>query len=81
VIGASLGVLAALLIAYLINHAGLSWTPPGYVYAYPLKVRIWGDPGLILGSASGLLVVAAISAWWPAKRAANMMIVDALRHV
>lgn len=81
VIGASLGVLAALLIAYLINHAGLSWTPPGYVYAYPLKVRIWGDLGLIFGSASGLLVVAVISAWWPAKRAANMMIVDALRHV
>lgn len=81
VIGAALGVLAALLIAYLINHAGLTWTPPGYVYAYPLKVRIWGDLGLIFGSASGLFLVAVISAWWPANRAAKMMIVDALRHV
>lgn len=80
-IGAGLGVLTALLIAYLINHAGLSWTPPGYVYAYPLKVRIWGDLGLIFGSASGLFVVAVISAWWPANRASKMMIVDALRHV
>ncbi|WP_295748160.1 FtsX-like permease family protein [Undibacterium sp.] len=80
-IGASLGVLIALLIAFLINHAGLSWTPPGYVYAYPLKVRIWGDLGLIFGCAIGLFLVAVISAWWPAKRAAKMMIVDALRHV
>lgn len=80
-IGASLGVLCALLIAYLINHAGLTWTPPGYVYAYPLKVRIWGDLSLIFGSAIGLVIVAIISAWWPANRAAKMMIVDALRHV
>lgn len=80
-IGASLGVLSALLIAYLINHAGLTWTPPGYVYAYPLKVRIWGDLRLIFGSASGLVIVAIISAWWPANRASKMMIVDALRHV
>lgn len=80
-IGALLGVLCALLIAYLINHGGFSWTPPGYVYAYPLKVRVWGDPGLIFGSALGLIAVAAASAWWPAHRAARMMIVDALRHV
>ncbi len=80
-IGAALGVLCALLIAYLINHAGLTWTPPGYVYAYPLKVRIWGDLRLIFGSAAGLFLVAIISAWWPAKRAAKMLIVDALRHV
>lgn len=80
-IGATLGVLCALLIAYLINHAGLTWTPPGYVYAYPLKVRIWGDLGLIFGSASGLVLVAIISAWWPANRASKMLIVDALRHV
>lgn len=80
-IGAVLGVVIALLVAYLINHAGLTWTPPGYVYAYPLKVRVWGDLGLILGSAGGLLVVAILSAWWPAHRASKMLIVDALRHV
>lgn len=80
-IGAALGVVCALLIAYLINHAGLSWTPPGYVYAYPLKVRVWGDLGLIFGSAGGLLVVAILSSWWPANRASKMLIVDALRHV
>src|ERR1019366_842155 len=55
VIGAALGVLIALMIAYLINHSGLTWTPPGYVYAYPLKVRVWGDMRLIFGSAVGLV--------------------------
>lgn len=81
VLGAVLGVLTALLVASLINHSGLTWTPPGYVYAYPLKVRVWGDIGLILGSAIGLVIVAVVSAWWPANRAAKLMIVDALRHV
>lgn len=81
VIGAVLGVLFALLMAFLINHSGLSWTPPGYVHAYPLKVRVWGDYSLILGSAIGLIIVAIISAWWPANRASRMNIVDALRHV
>ena len=80
-IGAMLGVVCALLIAYAINHGGLTWTPPGYVYAYPLKVRIWGDLQLIFGSASGLVLVAIVSAWWPANRASKMLIVDALRHV
>jgi putative ABC transport system permease protein len=81
VIGAILGVLTALMVAVLINHSGLTWTPPGYVYAYPLKVRVWGDLALIFGSAIGLIIVAIISAWWPANRASKMVIVDALRHV
>lgn len=80
-IGAVLGVLTALLVAAVINHSGLTWTPPGYVYAYPLKVRVWGDTGLMLQSALGLVVVAIVSAWWPANRASKLLIVDALRHV
>lgn len=79
--GAVLGVLFALLIAYGINHSGITWTPPGYVFKYPLMVRVWGSPHLVFGSAAGLLVVAVVSAWWPANRAARLAIVDALRHV
>lgn len=80
-IGAVLGVLVALLVANLINNSGLTWTPPGYVYAYPLMVRVWGDLPLIIGSSVGLILVAVLSAWWPANRASTMNIVDALRHV
>lgn len=80
-IGAVVGVLLALPVAWLINNSGLTWAPPGYSYKYPVMVRVWGDPGLILGSAYTIVLVAVISAWWPAKRAAKLNIVDALRHV
>ena len=60
--------------------SGLTWTPPGYVYAYPLQVRVWGAGAMLAGSAAGLIAVASLSAWWPARRAARLQIVDALRH-
>ena len=78
--GAVLGVSAALLAGYLINHSGLAYTPPGYVYAYLIKVRILEDAPLLLGSMAGLMLVAIFSAWWPANRASRLLVVDALRH-
>ncbi|MES2932566.1 MAG: FtsX-like permease family protein [Pseudomonadota bacterium] len=81
VIGAMLGVLVSLVLASIINHCGLSWTPPGYIDPVPLTVRVWGQNDLIYGSTIGLVIVAVISAWWPANRASRMNIVDALRHV
>ena len=79
--GALLGLCVALGLASLINNSGFTWTPPGYVYAYPLKVRVWGNAPLMLGSAIALVLVAIVSAWWPANRASKLAIVDALRHV
>jgi putative ABC transport system permease protein len=35
----------------------------------------------VSGTGLGLALVAVVSAWWPARRAARMLIVDALRHV
>jgi putative ABC transport system permease protein len=81
VIGAAAGVLAALVVAWLVNHAGMTWLPPGQVDPVPLTVRVWGESRMMLGTAVLLAVVAVISAWWPARRAARMQIVDALRHV
>ncbi len=79
-VGATLGVLVSLPIAYLINHSGLTWAPPGYSYEYPVMVKVWGDHKLVFGTAFSLTVVAVISALWPANRAAKLDIVDALRH-
>jgi putative ABC transport system permease protein len=81
VIGAAVGVLAALVVAWAVNHSGLTWAPPGQAGRIPLTVRIWGETALITGTVAMLVGVAAISAWWPARRAAHMNIVDALRHV
>lgn len=80
-IGALAGVVAAVGLAWLINHAGFTWTPPGQANPVPLSVRVWGEAALILGTAAGLVLVAGISAWWPARRAAGKNIVEALRHV
>jgi putative ABC transport system permease protein len=81
VIGAAAGVAVALCVAWLVNHAGLTWLPPGQADPVPLSVRVWGEPEMMLGTAALLALVAVISAWWPARRAARMLIVDALRHV
>jgi len=79
-IGAVLGVLIAMAIAAIINRSGLTWTPPGRE-AVPLAIYVWGELRLLFGAVIGVIVVAVLSAWWPARRAAGMNIVEALRHV
>jgi len=79
--GAALGVLVALVLAWAVNHSGLSWTPPARIDSVALTVRVWGEWKLIALTFFGLALVAGLSAWWPARRAARLPIVDALRHV
>ena len=81
IIGAVLGVIIATVIAAIINKSGLTWTPPGRQDAVPLIIRVWGEIRLVIGTVVGLTAIAALSAWWPARRAARMNIVEALRHV
>jgi putative ABC transport system permease protein len=80
-IGAVLGILVALTLAAFVNQLGLTWTPPGRIEPVPLAVRLAGEHTMMLTSAAGLIVVAALSAILPAARASRMNIVDALRHV
>lgn len=81
VVGASLGVLAALGLAFAINHSGLAWTPPARIDSVALTVRVWGEWRLIALTFVGLACVAGLSAWLPARHAARLSIVDALRYV
>ena len=79
-VGAVLGTLSAVLIGVIINNLGLTWLPPGSSERLPLNLRIWGENAMIFGTTLGLIAIAAVSAWWPAWRAAKLKIVDALRH-
>lgn len=79
--GAVLGICAALGLAWVINQFGLTWIPPGRIEPVPLAVSLAGAHAMMLSSAIGLIVVAALSAVLPAARAARLNIVDALRHV
>lgn len=78
--GAVLGIGAALGAAWLINQLGLTWIAPGRIEPSPLAVSLYGEQALMLVSAAGLVIVAALSAILPASRAAHLNIVDALRH-
>ena len=80
VTGAIVGTLAAILLGLAVNQLNLTWLPPGSSERLPLNLRIWGEGNMILGTTVGLIVIAAVSAWWPAWRAARLKIVDALRH-
>jgi len=79
--GAWLGVALALIVAGIENQMGLTWLPPGSVEPLPLTLRVWGETRMILGTTMGLIFIAVVSAWWPAYRAAQLDVVDALRHV
>jgi putative ABC transport system permease protein len=81
VTGTAAGVVAALLLSAVVNHSGMSWTPPARVDSIALTVRVWGEWRQIGVTFVVLALVAAVSAWWPARRASCLSIVDALRHV
>ncbi len=79
--GGVFGVVLALVLAAIANSMGLTWTPPGSAEALPLTLTVWGENGMILGTTVGLVCIAILSAWWPAYRAAQLDVVEALRHV
>ena len=80
-IGATIGAALAFSIAALVNHAGLTWIPPGNATAVPLKLDVAGRPLLVAAAWLGLALVATLAAILPANRAARLPVVDALRHV
>ncbi len=78
--GAVLGIVAALVLGALVNHSGLTWLPPASSGRLPLQLRVLGDLPTLVGTSIGLIVLATASAWWPARRAARLNVVEALRH-
>lgn len=80
VCGAVLGVALALVLSAVVNQIGMPWVPPSTVEPVPLTILVWGETRMILGTTFGLICIAVLSAWWPAYRAAQLNVVDALRH-
>jgi putative ABC transport system permease protein len=79
-VGSVLGIITALILAFLINHGGITWTPPGRVDAVPLTVRVWGELAPMIGVVVALTLVTIVSSWIPSRRGARTNIVSALRH-
>ena len=81
VFGALLGVVLAFLVSAAVNRMNIPWVPPSTVEPVPLTILVSGETNMIIGTTVGLVCIAVASAWWPAYRAAQMKVVDALRHV
>ena len=79
--GAGLGVLLALALSAAVNQMGMTWWPPGNIDPLPLTITVASETRMIIGTTVGLICIAVLSAWWPAYRAANLDVVEALRHV
>jgi len=80
-VGALIGAVAAALIAeYGINLVGWTWTPPGRSVAVPVSIDVFGSPWLVVGCVLALTLVACLSSLGPARRAARLEVVEALRH-
>lgn len=79
-IGATIGTLVALLIAWLVDRAGITWVPPGYMTPVPLHLDVL-SASTVVETWLGLVLVATVAALIPANRAARLAVVDALRHV
>ncbi len=80
VLGASAGVLLAFALAVVFNNAGLSWVPPMRVTPVYLVISIFEDARLVPFTWLGLVAASVVSSLIPAKAAARMAVVDALRH-
>jgi len=64
-VGASAGSALAFLIAAAVNHAGLTWLPPGMQIQCPCVSQSTANLGLIIGAWVGLVLIATIAAFCP----------------
>ena len=81
VCGAVLGVVLAFVVSAAINGMDILWIPPSTVEPVPLTILVAGETRMLVGTTIGLICIAIASAWWPAYRAAQLKVVEALRHV
>jgi putative ABC transport system permease protein len=80
-LGATIGALSAVAIAFTINTSGLTWVPPNNIDPVYLTIQLFQNPLFLPLVWLMLIVLAGLSAYLPARKAARMVIVDALRHV
>ena len=78
--GATLGVAIALAVSFVINLMEITWTPPDYANPILLSIHMFLQPFFLPCCWLGLIAVATLSSVIPARNAARMAIVDALRH-
>src|SRR5262249_13262042 len=67
IIGATIGVVIAQLFAFAVNHASLTWTPPGQATPIPLGV-LTAAVGFTTAVWVAIVVIATFASLFPANR-------------
>jgi putative ABC transport system permease protein len=80
-LGATAGIAVALGLTHLINHAGITYTPPGNASPVNLYLLTKGTQSLLATVWILLTAIAMLASIVPANRASRLKVVDALRHV
>lgn len=78
--GATLGVGLAAMLVFALNHAGLTWMPPGSLRPVPMRFSFSGAVSTTTVLWLLLVLSAGLAARLAAGRAASLNIVTALRH-
>jgi len=78
--GATLGIIVSIILTQVFNVSGFSWTPPNSVEDSDLKILLFATPFLLIGSWLLMVIVATVSSLLPARYAAKMNIVNAIRN-
>jgi putative ABC transport system permease protein len=81
VFGSTAGLLLGVVCSHLINHADITYTPPGDAQPVQLYLQTHQVTGLFVSIWLALVVLASLASIIPSGRAAKMKVVDALRHV
>ncbi|HYO80043.1 MAG TPA: FtsX-like permease family protein, partial [Bryobacteraceae bacterium] len=79
VLGTVLGLAITIVVALIVNSAGITYTPPNSSGAVKLLVDL--HPYSIATVLTFIVVMATVAALWPAFRASRKEIVEALAHV
>lgn len=80
-LGAGIGLVVARLCTILINHAHITYTPPGNSAPVNFSLLTTGTASLQVTVWIVLTLIAMLASILPATRAAHMNVVDALRHI
>lgn len=79
IVGGLLGIVLGYLVSMLISTIGVPMPPPpGMGFGFIAKVLV--SPGLVAGSFAIGALATILASIYPARRAASLNIVDALRH-
>jgi putative ABC transport system permease protein len=78
--GCAAGTVLALIVRAVLNASGIVLPPPpGGTHGMPIDVKIY--PLAYAAGLAAMLLTMAIAAYFPARRASRISIVDALTHV